>query len=276
MSAGGSHSVPGRGLRLVSDEGRTVAEPSEQAVPEPPSAQSDSGPPPHPSMPAANGHSSSGTTGTPNGLAEIAADMLNGERKLDESRAAGDHELYAAIEAVLVVATEPVPVDVLASVTAAPIASVGVICGELAGEYAAAGRGFTIVRVAGGYQMQSAASCSEYVERFVGGRRSGRLSAAAMETLAVVAYKQPISRAQISAIRGVNADGVVRTLSDQGYISEIGRDPGPGNASLLGTTDLFLERLGLDDLDDLPSLAELDVDPDAVEAMDRLAAALPG
>ena len=92
----------------------------------------------------------------------------------------------------------------------------------------------------------------------------------------MVAYKQPISRAQISAIRGVNADGVVRTLADQGYIAEIGRDPGPGNASLLGTTDLFLERLGFDDLDDLPSLAELDVDPDAVEAMDRLAAARSG
>ncbi|WP_419907543.1 SMC-Scp complex subunit ScpB [Candidatus Poriferisodalis sp.] len=227
-------------------------------------------------MPASNGHASGGTTGTPNGLAEIAADLLNGERQLNGSRAVDDQELYAAIEAVLIVATEPVPADVLASVTAAPIASVAVICDELAAEYAAAGRGFTVVRIAGGYQMQSAASCSEYVERFVGGRRSGRLSAAAMETLAVVAYKQPISRAQISAIRGVNADGVVRTLADQGYIAEIGRDPGPGNASLLGTTDLFLERLGFDDLDDLPSLAELDVEPDEVEAMDRLAATRSG
>lgn len=272
MSAGGPQSVPGRGLRLVSDEGRTVAEPPERTVPEPPPSQPDSGPPPHPSMPASNGHASGGTTGTPNGLAEIAADLLNGERQLNGSRAVDDQELYAAIEAVLIVAAEPVPADVLASVTAAPIASVAVICDELAAEYAAAGRGFTVVRIAGGYQMQSAASCSEYVERFVGGRRSGRLSAAAMETLAVVAYKQPISRAQISAIRGVNADGVVRTLADQGYIAEIGRDPGPGNASLLGTTDLFLERLGFDDLDDLPSLAELDVEPDAVEAMDRLAA----
>ena len=276
MSAGGPQSVPGRGLRLVSDEGRTVAEPPERTVPEPPPSQPDSGPPPHPSMPASNGHASGGTTGTPNGLAEIAADFLNGERQLNGSRAVDDQELYAAIEAVLIVATEPVPADVLASVTAAPIASVAVICDELAAEYAAAGRGFTVVRIAGGYQMQSAASCSEYVERFVGGRRSGRLSAAAMETLAVVAYKQPISRAQISAIRGVNADGVVRTLADQGYIAEIGRDPGPGNASLLGTTDLFLERLGFDDLDDLPSLAELDVEPDAVEAMDRLAATRSG
>ena len=271
MSAGGPRHTSGRGLRLVSDEGRTVAEPPERTVPEPPPPQSDSGPPPHPSMPAGNGHATNGTTGTPNGLAEIAADILNGERQLDESRAVDDHELYAAVEAVLIVATEPVPADVLASVTAAPIASVAVICDELASEYAAAGRGFTVVRVAGGYQMQSAASCSEYVERFVGGRRSGRLSAAAMETLAVVAYKQPISRAQISAIRGVNADGVVRTLADQGYIAEVARDPGPGNAALLGTTATFLERLSLDSLDDLPSLAELRVDPEAVEAMDRLA-----
>lgn len=254
-----------RGLRLVSDEGRTVAEP-----PAPPQTRSE--PPPHPSMPGRHGHGSGDETDLRNGLAEFAAEVLNGEPRLDESRAIDDHELYAAIEAVLIVATEPISAEVLASVVAAPMTSVEVICDELAREYAAAGRGFTIARVAGGYQMQSAASCAEYVERFVGGRRSGKLSAAAMETLAVVAYKQPISRAQISAIRGVNADGVVRTLADQGYIAEIGRDPGPGTASLLGTTDLFLERLGLDRLDDLPSLAELSVDPDAVEAMDRLVA----
>ena len=96
-----------------------------------------------------------------------------------------------------------------------------------------------------------------------------------METLAVVAYKQPISRAQISAIRGVNADGVVRTLADQGYIVEVARDQGPGNAALLGTTSAFLERLSLDSLDELPSLAELRVDPDAMEAMDRLVASKP-
>ena len=269
MSAEGPHHVPGRGLRLVSDEGRTVAEPPppQRTLQGPPPE-----PPPHPSMPGRNGHSSTGDSGIPNGLAEVAAESRNGESQLSEMREIEDLELYAAIEAVLIVATEPTSAEVLASVTAAPLASVGVICDELAREYAAAGRGFTIARVAGGYQMQSAASCAEYVERFVGGRRSGRLSAAAMETLAVVAYKQPISRAQISAIRGVNADGVVRTLADQGYIGEVGRDPGPGAASLLGTTDLFLERLGLDGLDDLPSLAELSVDPDAVAAMDRQAA----
>ncbi|WP_419945251.1 SMC-Scp complex subunit ScpB [Candidatus Poriferisodalis sp.] len=267
MSAGGPLRDLARSLRLVSDEGRTVADPSAQ-----PRTQQPSAPPPHPSMPASSSHSSRDKTDTLDGFAESAAESLSSETRLDESRSFDDHELYAAIEAVLIVATEPVPAEVLASVTAAPLASVAVICDELAREYAAAERGFALVRIAGGYRVQSSASCAEYVERFVGGRRPGRLSAAAMETLAVVAYKQPISRAQISAIRGVNADGVVRTLADQGYLAEVGRDPGPGTASLLGTTDLFLERLGLDRLDDLPSLAELSVDPDAVEAMDRLAA----
>ena len=174
------------------------------------------------------------------------------------------------------VATEPVPPEVLASVTALGTAAVEAMCDDLAREYAAAERGFMLVRVAGGYQLQSAAAAAEYVERFVGGRRSPRLSAAAMETLAVVAYKQPVSRAQISAIRGVNADGVVRTLMDQDYIAEVDRDPGPGNASLLGTTPKFLARLGLDGLDDLPSLAELSVDAEAVAEFDRLAAERSG
>ena len=264
---------PTNGLRLVSDEGHTVAEPPTPQIAQ---AESPTQPPPHPSMPTQNGHADDGEVEAGDGLAVTAAEMLAGETTLDALRALDDNELYAAIEAVLMVATEPVPAEVLASVTAAPIASVHVVCDELAREYATAERGFTLARIAGGYQLQSAAAVSEYVERFVGGRRSGRLSAAAMETLAVVAYKQPISRAQVSAIRGVNADGVVRTLADQGYITEVARDPGPGNASLLGTTALFLERLGLDSLENLPSLAELSVDPDAVEAMDRLAASRTG
>ena len=225
-----------RSLRLVSDEGRTVADP------QPPERQSMR----HPSMPPS---------------VESAP-----------TRTLEDNELYAAVEAVLMVATEPVAPEVLASVIALGPATAEAMCDDLAREYAASERGFALVRVAGGYQLQSAPAAAEFVERFVGGRRSARLSAAAMETLAVVAYKQPVSRAQISAIRGVNADGVVRTLADQGYIAEVARDPGPGNAALLGTTPTFLERLSLDSLDDLPSLAELQVDADAVEAMDRLAA----
>ncbi len=254
-----------RGLRLVSDEGRTVAAPHDAPNDSP--AVAPTRPPAHPSIPV-DGSTVDGAPETANG---VAADADAHDQGLGGSRSVDDHELYAAVEAVLMVATEPVPVDVLAAVTGAPTATVGMICNELAREYARADRGFALMQVAGGYQLQTAAAAAEYVERFVGSRRSARLSAAAMETLAVVAYKQPISRAQISAIRGVNVDGVVRTLADQGYIAEVARDPGPGNAALLGTTATFLERLSLDSLDDLPSLAELRVEPEAVEAMDRLA-----
>ena len=268
-----------RGLRLVSDEGRTVADP-----PAPPAEQSpDSSapatpahPPSHPSMPSGRNPAVNGTSTSQNGHAEGAPGVETGDIRLGEQRAFDDDVLYAAIEAVLMVATEPVPAEVLAAVIGAPVTSVQAVCNELAREYAHAERGFTLMQVAGGYQLQTAAAVAEYVERFVGSRRSARLSAAAMETLAVVAYKQPISRAQISAIRGVNADGVVRTLADQGYIAEVARDTGPGNAALLGTTPTFLERLSLDSLDDLPSLADLSVDADAVEAMDRLAAGRSG
>jgi segregation and condensation protein B len=95
------------------------------------------------------------------------------------------------------------------------------------------------------------------------------LSAAALETLAIVAYKQPVSRAQIGAIRGVNADAVIRTLQTRGYITEVGRDPGPGQALLYGTTTLFLEKLGLDRLDDLPPLAEFVPGPEIMDALEN-------
>ena len=97
-----------------------------------------------------------------------------------------------------------------------------------------------------------------------------RLSTAALETLAIVAYKQPVSRAQIASIRGVNVDGVTRTLHQRGYIQELGRDPGPGNATMYGTTSLFLEQLGMDSLDDLPNLSELVPDVDVVETLEAV------
>lgn len=263
-----------RNLRLVSDEGRTVADPPQPAPERSPASQ----PPRHPSMPR-HDQPPPDERDRHGRIDEdpsegVTADGQAGPAEL--GRAFHHHDLYAAIEAVLMVATEPVPPEVLASLTALGTAAVEAMCDDLAREYAAAERGFMLVRVAGGYQLQSAPAAAEYVEQFVGGRRSARLSAAAMETLAVVAYKQPVSRAQISAIRGVNADGVVRTLMDQDYIAEVDRDPGPGNASLLGTTPKFLERLGLDGLDDLPSLAELSVDAEAVAEFDRLAAERSG
>ncbi|HVE46592.1 MAG TPA: SMC-Scp complex subunit ScpB [Acidimicrobiales bacterium] len=174
-----------------------------------------------------------------------------------------------AIEAVLMVAEEPVPPGLLAELLEVPASRVEQLCQELADEYETAGRGFILARVAGGYRYQSAPDLAPYIERFVLEGQSARLSAAALETLAIVAYKQPVSRAQVSGIRGVNVEGVMRTLSQRGYIEEVARDPGPGQALLYGTTSLFLEKLGLDSLDDLPPLAEFMPDPAVVDALEQ-------
>ena len=120
----------------------------------------------------------------------------------------------------------------------------------------------------GGYRYQSHPDLAPYVERFVLEGQSARLSAAALETLAIVAYKQPISRAQIASIRGVDPDGVLRTLQSRGYVDQVGRDPGPGQAVLWGTTAQFLERLGLDSVADLPSVADFVPGADVVEALE--------
>jgi segregation and condensation protein B len=178
-------------------------------------------------------------------------------------------EARRALEALLMVAEEPVPPQLLAQLLEIAPARVEELCQELAGEYEAEQRGFELVRVAGGYRYQSHRDLSAYVERFVLDGQSARMSAAALETLAIVAYKQPLSRAQVSAIRGVNVDGVMRTLQQRGYIAEVARDPGPGQAVLFGTTPDFLARLGLDSLDDLPSLAEFVPGPDVVEALEH-------
>ena len=122
------------------------------------------------------------------------------------------------------------------------------------------------MQVAGGWRFQSHADLAVYVERFVLEGQSARLSGAALETLAIVAYKQPVSRAQVAAIRGVNVDGVMRTLHQRGFIAEVGKDPGPGQAVLFGTTPLFLERLGLNTLDQLPQLGDFVPGADVVEA----------
>jgi segregation and condensation protein B len=142
------------------------------------------------------------------------------------------------------------------------------LCAEMSATYEAEGRGFVLTRVAGGYRFQSDPELAPYVERFVLEGQSARLSAAALETLAIVAYKQPVSRAQLGAIRGVNVDGVVRTLQQRGFITEVARDPGPGQAVLYGTTKLFLERLGLDSVDQLPALGDFVPGPDVVEALE--------
>ena len=180
-----------------------------------------------------------------------------------------DDELPRAVEAIVMVADEPVPAGLMAQLLEVSPARVEAICEELASQYVAEGRGFVLVRVAGGYRFQSHPDMAPYVERFVLDGQSARLSAAALETLAIVAYKQPVSRMQVSAIRGVNVDGVIRTLQTRGYVTEVGRDPGPGQAVLYGTTPLFLERLGLDTLDGLPPLGDFVPGAEVVEILEQ-------
>jgi len=180
-----------------------------------------------------------------------------------------DASTVRAIEAILMVAVEPVPTDLLAQLLEQPTATIDRLCGELAAAYTDAGHGFELVRVAGGWRYQTHADLAPYVERFLLDGQRARMSSAALETLAIIAYKQPLSRLQIASIRGVDPDGVIRTLVARGYVAEVGRDTGPGQAILYGTTPSFLEKLGLDSLDDLPPIAEFVPGADVVEALEH-------
>jgi segregation and condensation protein B len=186
-----------------------------------------------------------------------------------------DDEARRAIEAILMVADTPIEPNLLAQLLEVTPARIEELCDSLAAEYEAGGRGFVLVRVAGGYRYQSHPDLAGYLERFVLEGQSARLSAAALETLAIVAYKQPVSRAQVAAIRGVNADGVLRTLLQRGYVAEVARDPGPGQAVLYGTTTVFLERLGLDRIEDLPPLADFVPGPEIMDALEQTLRADP-
>jgi segregation and condensation protein B len=174
-----------------------------------------------------------------------------------------------ALEALVCVAEEPADPRLLAQLLEVSSALVDELCLELADDYEAGRRGFELVRVAGGWRMQSHPDLSPFVEQYVLTGQSAKLSNAALESLAIVAYKQPISRAQIAAIRGVNVDGVIRTLTQRGYVTEVARDPGPGQASLYGTTSLFLERIGLNSLADLPPVADFVPGADVVESLEQ-------
>ncbi len=178
-------------------------------------------------------------------------------------------ESRRALEAIIMVTDSPLEPQVLAQLTDQSVAEVESQLTELAAEYAEQDRGFQLARVAGGWRFQSHPAMAPYIERFVLEGQSAKLSAAALETLAIVAYKQPLSRAQIAAIRGVSVDSVVRTLEQRGYIGEVARDPGPGQAVLFGTTPQFLERLGINSINDLPSVAEFVPGADVVEALEH-------
>ena len=177
-------------------------------------------------------------------------------------------EIKRALEAIIMVADTPVQIDMLAQLTGMPAERVEAVLVELGAEYASDERGFQLVRVAGGWRYQSHPDQAPYIEQFVLEGQSAKLSAAALETLAIVAYKQPISRAQIASIRGVGVDSVVRTLEQRGYIGEVARDPGPGQAVMFGTTPEFLMKMGLDSLSQLPSIADFVPGADVVEALE--------
>lgn len=180
-----------------------------------------------------------------------------------------DAETMRAIEAIVLVAVEPVPTEQLAQLLEQSIVVIDRLCSELATRYSDAGHGFQLVKVAGGYRYQTHPDLSPYVERFLLDGQRARMSGAALETLAIVAYKQPLSRAQIASIRGVDPDAVLRTLQARGYVTEVARDSGPGQAVLFGTTGMFLEKLGINALSDLPPIAEFVPGADVVEALEH-------
>jgi segregation and condensation protein B len=181
--------------------------------------------------------------------------------------AAAEPPLRAGLEAILLVVDEPVPEVMLAQILERPRDEVAATLRELAAEYTEQARGFDLREIAGGWRFYTRDVCAPLVERFVRDGQAARLTQAALETLAVIAYRQPVNRARISAIRGVNSDGVIRTLTMRGLIEEAGHDP-EHQAVLYRTTTYFLERLGLNTVDELPELAPYL--PDDLEGIEEL------
>jgi segregation and condensation protein B len=161
------------------------------------------------------------------------------------------------LESLLFVSDEPVSSTVLAQALDVERREADELCEELAGAYRERAAGIVLRNVAGGWRLTTHPDASPIVEQYVLASRHARLTKAALETLAIVAYKQPVTRHQISAIRGVNSDGVLRALVDRGLVDEVGREGSPGRPVLYGTTPEFLERLGLPSLSALPQLAPL-------------------
>jgi segregation and condensation protein B len=183
-----------------------------------------------------------------------AAGLSSGQQAAGLSGGQQAAGLSSSLEAIMLVADEPVPEVVIAAVLERPREEIATALSQLAASYTAEGRGFDLREVAGGWRYYTREECAPVVERFVSDGQEIRLTQAALETLAVVAYRQPVSRARVSAVRGVNCDGVMRTLVLRGLIEEAGTDPDTG-AILFRTTGYFLERLGLPGLEELPELA---------------------
>ncbi|HUR74371.1 MAG TPA: SMC-Scp complex subunit ScpB [Sporichthya sp.] len=187
---------------------------------------------------------------------EFTDEVVGESVTAEEPTAPEGPSLRAAVEAVLLVVDTPVDPTTLAQVCERPRGEVEACLESLAGEYAEEGRGIALREVAGGWRFYTREECATVVERFLRDGQQARLTQAALETLAVVAYRQPVSRSRVSAVRGVNVDGVMRTLLSRGLVEEAGTEHESG-AILYRTTNLFLERLGLNDLSELPELAPL-------------------
>jgi segregation and condensation protein B len=175
-------------------------------------------------------------------------------------------ELDAALEALLLVVDAPTDDETLASALDQPVARVRCALERLAESYASAGRGIDLRHVGAGWRFYTRDRYAPYVERMLLDGQRARLTRAALETLAVVAYRQPVTRARVAAVRGVNCDGVLRTLLTRGLVQEAGVDE-TTQGTLFRTTELFLERLGLSSLEELPPLAPLLPDVDAIDEL---------
>ena len=178
-------------------------------------------------------------------------------------------EWNAALEAILFVAEEPVPLGELAELLELPTAEAEVALEALAAALTERGSGLLLTEVAGGWRLYTRPELRPYLERFAASATATRLSKAALETVAVVAYRQPVSRAQVSEIRNIDSDHALRTLERRGLIDVVGTAPGPGQALLFGTTPLFLEKLGLRSLEELPPLADHTPPASVVEELER-------
>ena len=201
---------------------------------------------------------------TDNAVVSTSSTTENGSSTDNDTLAVAVAALRPALEAVLMVADQPLDELTLASAVGYPVHEVADALAGLADDYTRQGRGFELRNVAGGWRFYTREEYAAVVEAFILDGQQARLTQAALETLAVVAYKQPVSRQRVSAIRGVNVDGVIRTLLSRGLVEESGQD-GESGAHLYRTTNYFLERIGVGSLDDLPDLAPYLPDMDDME-----------
>jgi segregation and condensation protein B len=194
--------------------------------------------------------------------------MSNEIAEMAEYDVPEDYATYQAVEALLLIASEPLSIEELCRHIDVDAALVREALSELDTHYRESKRGFYLAEIAGGYQLRTRPEIYALVRSYVAENYGAKLSRAALETLAIVAYRQPISRTQVSEIRGVNADGVMRLLVTRGYIEATHRDTGPGQAALYSTTTRFLERLGLYSIEELPPLNEFVPTIEDVEALE--------